>query len=132
MAFFVGWAWVSWLRDLATLVARVSSIAGIPNLGELLCVACFGPLLSVVLMRGQQCGWRPLDEAGPLNTPPPPRPPSAARRPSEGQQSRSRRASGDEVERPFVEPRLSGPSQRHLEGLIERLGLDKTPTKAPP
>ena len=53
--FFVGFAWISLLRDLATLVARVGAASGWPAfsyLGELLCVFVFGPVLTYVLMRG--------------------------------------------------------------------------------
>ena len=50
----VGWAWISLLRDLATLVARVGAVTGAAwsYVGEMLCVTAFGPILTYVLVRG--------------------------------------------------------------------------------
>jgi len=51
--FFVGFAWITLLRDLATLVARIGAASGeqaFSYLGELLCVSVFGPVLTYVLV----------------------------------------------------------------------------------
>ena len=53
--FFVGFAWITLLRDLATLVARVGAASGAQEIsyaGEALCVFVFGPVLTYVLIRG--------------------------------------------------------------------------------
>ena len=53
--FFVGFAWITLLRDLATLVARVGAASGAQEIsyaGEALCVFVFGPVLTCVLIRG--------------------------------------------------------------------------------
>ena len=64
MCYFVGWAWVSCLRDLATLVARfgawLASCLYMPlrvqdtgsYAGEILCMLVFGPGLTLLLIRG--------------------------------------------------------------------------------
>ena len=54
MGFFSGFAWISLLRDLATLVASLGAARGEAwaHGSELLCVFVFGPVLTYVLVRG--------------------------------------------------------------------------------
>jgi hypothetical protein len=52
-SFFVGWTYISWMRDLVT-IARVGLGEHGANwgaFGEILVVVCFGPLLTVLLIR---------------------------------------------------------------------------------
>lgn len=54
-SFFVGWAWVSFLRDLQTLAARLGASNAVWSyLSEALCVIAFGPGLTWLLLRGHQ------------------------------------------------------------------------------
>ena len=69
MCYFVGWAWVSCLRDLATLVARfgawLASCLYMPlrvqdtgsYAGEILCMLVFGPGLTLLLIRGSSSNF---------------------------------------------------------------------------
>jgi len=61
-SFFVGWAWVSFLRDLQTLIARIASSSDLLSggaawsyLSEALCATTFGPGLTWLLVRSRQC-----------------------------------------------------------------------------
>ena len=61
-SFFVGWAWISFLRDLQTLVARIASSSDLLSggatwsyLSEALCAIAFGPGLTWLLVRSRQC-----------------------------------------------------------------------------
>ena len=60
-SFFVGYAWVSFLRDLQTLVARIASSSDLLSMGaawsylsEALCAIAFGPGLTWLLVRTRQ------------------------------------------------------------------------------
>ena len=60
-SFFVGYAWVSFLRDLQTLVARIASSSDLLSMGaawsylsEALCAIAFGPGLTWLLVRSRQ------------------------------------------------------------------------------
>ena len=57
ISYFVSWAWLSVLRDLSTLVARVGAHIGPTSayLGDMLCVCLFGPILTLMLVRGRAC-----------------------------------------------------------------------------
>ena len=60
ISFFVGWAWICFLRDLQTLVARLGESSDLWSYaGEALCVFLFGPGLTWLLVRGHYwCGAR--------------------------------------------------------------------------
>lgn len=80
MSYFVGWAWVTLLRDLATLVAQAGGSRGSfradglhlrpenesgTYAGELLTAAIFGPVLTCLLLAGRRCGSAAGGEEGP-------------------------------------------------------------------
>lgn len=62
LAFFVGWAWVIFLRDLTTLVATLGGTPGAwAYAREGASVVVFGPVLTLLLLRFKEASLRALD-----------------------------------------------------------------------
>jgi len=65
LAFFVGWAWVIFLRDLTTLVATLGGTPGAwAYAREGASVVVFGPVLTLLLLRFKEASLRALDRGG--------------------------------------------------------------------